>query len=312
MLEASSQEVQQLPEEIKKEPFRVTPIYDKLLRGSQDMPIGLYHLYMAKAEQLCRLHYSPGSIKAIKARLRKLADEHYVQDDAIPTKFYRSPYYYALDYEGVRYLGHAGLDMSESFRASKEVDKHALFVEHTLELNDVIIAAALLKRAAPGYYLDSFIHERTLKLAPYKAVWRGGKFSLIPDAFLDFRLSLPAGGQRRMPVLLEHDRGSEEQKYFRRRIRAYITMLKAEAYKSLFNVGTITVAFTTFAGKPRMERMREWTRQELALTNEPQAIGMAFCFASLAQPLEPRNLWLEPCWLAAYEGTKPIALLAGE
>src|SRR5215471_2072327 len=39
----------------------ITPPYDVLLRGSQEMPIGLYHLYMAKAEQLCRLHYSAGS-----------------------------------------------------------------------------------------------------------------------------------------------------------------------------------------------------------------------------------------------------------
>ena len=294
------------------QPFSVTPIYDVLLRGSQDIPIGLYHLHLAKAEQLCRLHYSPGSIKAIKARLRTLVDEHYVQFDAIPTKFFRSPYYYALDYEGVRYLGRAGMDTSDAFRASKEVDKHALFVEHTLELNDVLITAALLKRAAPSYYLDSFIHERVLKQRPYRAVWRGGRFSLIPDSFLDFHQTMPDGGQRRMPVLLEHDRGSEEQKYFRRRIRAYITMLKVEAYKALFGVKTITIAFTTFAGEQRMERMRDWTLQELALTNEPRAIGMAFCFASLTQPLEPRRLWLEPHWLAAYKVVQPTALLATE
>jgi hypothetical protein len=299
----------QTSEEAQKEVFRVTPIYDILLRGSMDMPIGLYHLHLAKAEQLCRLHYSIGSIKAIKARLRTLADEHYVQFDTIPTKFFRSPYYYALDYEGVRYLGRAGLDTGESFRASKEVDKHALFVEHTLELNDVLIAAALLKRVAPGYSLDSFIHERVLKQRPYRAVWRGGRFSLIPDAFLDFHLIMPDGSHRRMPVLLEHDRGSEEQKYFRRRIRAYITMLKAEAYKALFGVKTITVAFTTFAGEPRMQRMRDWTRQELTLTNEPRAIGMAFCFASLNQPLEPRSLWLGQSWYEAYADTQPLALL---
>jgi len=302
----------QTSEEAQKEVFRVTPIYDILLRGSVDMPIGLYHLHLAKAEQLCRLHYSPGSIKAIKARLRKLADEHYVQFDTIPPKFFRSPYYYTLDYEGVRYLGRAGMDMGESFRASKEVDKHALFVEHTLELNDVLIAAALLKRVAPGYYLDSFIHERTLKVAPYRAVWRGGRFSLIPDAFLDFRLALP-DGQRRMSVLLEHDRGTEEQRHFRRRIRAYIMMLKSEAHKDWFGVKSITIAFTTFVGAKRLAQMREWTKQELAVTGESKAIGLAFCFANLTQSLDPHYLWLEPCWYTSYEeGQQPIALLVGE
>lgn len=84
--------------------FRVTLIYDVLLRGSADMPIGLYHLHLARAEQLCRLHYSPGSMKAIKVRLRTLADYRYVQFDALPTKLSRSPYYYTLDTEEQRYF----------------------------------------------------------------------------------------------------------------------------------------------------------------------------------------------------------------
>ena len=52
-------------------PFVITPAYDILLRGSQEMPIGLYHLHMATAEQLCRLHYAMGSLKAVKAKLRR-------------------------------------------------------------------------------------------------------------------------------------------------------------------------------------------------------------------------------------------------
>ena len=67
-----------------------------LLRGTPEMPVGLYHLQMATAEQLCRLHYSPNSVKAVKKKLRKLCDEGIIQYDAIPTKFTRSPYYYRL------------------------------------------------------------------------------------------------------------------------------------------------------------------------------------------------------------------------
>jgi hypothetical protein len=292
-------------------PFEgITPRYDVLLRGTPDMPIGLAQLHLATAEQLCRLHYSMGSLKGVKAKLRTLVDYHYVQYDAIPTKFTRSPYYYALDRLSIRYLAQAGTDVSETFRAGKEVNKHSLFVEHTLELNDILIAAALLKRSAPNYWLDSFIHERVLKRRPYKATWQGGNFSLIPDAFLDFRVRLPDGSQRRMPILIEHDRGSEEQRYFRRRIRAYSVLLKTEAYKLWFQAKGITIAFTTFAGPERLKRMRDWTRQELAASGEPKALERRFYFTNLVRPIDPCHLWLEPCWYTPCEEDQPISLLA--
>jgi Replication-relaxation len=292
-----------------KRPFDgITPPYDVLLRGSHDMPIGLCHLHMATAEQLCRPHYSMGSLKDVKAKLRTLEDHQYIQHDAMPTKFTRSPYFYTLDKLGMEYLQEAGMDINDSFRAGKEVNKHALFVEHTLELNDILIAAALLKRSAPSYWLESFIHERELKRKPYKAIWQGGNFSLIPDAFLVFRMIVADGRQRRMPIVIEHDRGTEEQQYFRRRIRAYIVLLKREGYKELFQVGGVTVAFTTSAGPERLRRMLDWTRQELAIVGESRSVGSAFYFTSITRPLDPCYLWLEPCWHTLYD-EQPLSLL---
>lgn len=293
--------------------FRITPVYDLLLRGSLTTPVGLYHLHMATAEQLCRLHYKPGSINKVKARLKDLTDNGFLQADAQPTKKGNGPYYYLLAQQGMRYLEDAGYDTSEAFRASREGNKHALFVEHTLELNDVLIAASLLERIAPNYRLDGFIHERSLKRRPYKAVWRTDAqqqtFTVIPDAFLDFRSLLPDGRQRRMPLLLEHDRGTEEQQHFRRRIRAYIMLLKSAAYQQLFGVRTITVAFTTFAGVARLRQMIEWTRAELATTNEPKALGMTFSFTTLDRPLEPQQIWLSSRWFTPYDNS-PVSLLS--
>lgn len=75
--------------------FAITPVHDLLLRGTQDMPIGLYHLHLATAEQLTRLHYKPGMLKTVSKRLKVLVDNGYVQADSVPTKFMKSPYYYA-------------------------------------------------------------------------------------------------------------------------------------------------------------------------------------------------------------------------
>jgi DNA-binding PadR family transcriptional regulator len=294
--------------------FSVTPVYDLLLRGTQALPVGLSQLHLATADQLCRLHYKPGCITTVKARLKDLTDQGFIQADAIPTKRARSPYYYALAQKGLRYLEDAGCDTSETFRASREANKHSLFIEHTLELNDVLISASLLRRGQ-GYYLDSFQHERSLKRRPYKATWRDQRegytqtFTVIPDAFLDFRLALADGRQRRLPVILEHDRGTEEQRYFRRRIRAYIVLLKSEMYKELFGVRTLTIAFTTFAGEARRKQMREWTKAELAATNEGSDIGGAFYFATAVRPLDPHSLWQSACWYTVYSD-QPVTLLA--
>ncbi len=227
-----------------KRPFTgITPPYDVLLRGSSEMPIGLYHLHLASAEQLCRLHHETqkmGSFKYVREMLRILCEHKYVQLDATPIKSLkatRSPYFYVLDKLGFEYLEAAGLDVYKSFRASKEIDKAYLFAKHTLELNDIIISAALLKRSHKTVWLEEFRHERELKRKPYKIKWHGGGYNLIPDAFMIFRVVIPDGRQRRVPIIVEHDRGSEEQQYFRRRIRAYLTMLRNEGYKELFGVG---------------------------------------------------------------------------
>jgi Replication-relaxation len=285
-------------------PFTITPVLDKLLRGTLDMPLGLFQLHTATAEQLCRLHYKPGCIKAVKARLKDLADHGYVQHDVVPSKQFRTPYYYTLSAKGARYLQKAGLDVHDAFRASKEVDKHGLFLEHALELNDIIISAALVKGLGTGFFLYNFVHERTLRRRPYKATWRANgrqeSHSLIPDAFLDFRC-ISEHKRMRLPVLLEHDRGTEGQQHFRRRIRAYIALLKTGAQQELFGSTIITIAFTTFAGEFRLAQMRQWARQELATFDT--ATSQSFWFTTLTRPPDPRGLWFGPCWRSPYSDT---------
>lgn len=281
--------------------FRITPVYDLLLRGTPSTPVGLYHLQIATAEQLCRLHYRLGMMTTVKARLKTLVDHGYLQADAMPTKFYKSPYYYALGEMGVAYLASVGLDVNNAFRASKEVDKSFLFLTHTKELNDLLIAAALVTQADSRYHLESFTHERVLKRQPFKVKSGQHTMSIIPDAFLDFRLTT-ARGQRRMPLFLEHDRGTEEQHYFRRRIRGYIELLKTDAFYQRFGVRTITIGFTTFVGERRLKQMRDWTNEELKATNESSKTAATFLFVMLPEVVTPQQVWLEPYWHLSSDG----------
>lgn len=301
-----------------KTPFiGITPSFDVMLRGSQEMPIGLYHLHMATARQLCRLHYADGSFKAVREKLRILHEHKYVQLDAVPVKSVkatRSPYLYALDKLGFEYLEAAGMDVYKPFRSSKEIDKAYIFVKHTLELNDIIISAALLKRSHNNVWLESFRHERELKRTPYRATWQGGGYNLIPDSLLLFRVTVADGRQGRLPIVIEHDRGSEEQKYFRRRIRAYLHMLRNEGYRQLFGVNGITIAITTSTGVERLKQIREWTARELEETGETQYKHLFyFTLVNPPQkpvdpPIDPFQVWVNTTWLPLYNRV-PVALL---
>jgi len=278
--------------------FAITPALDLLLRGSQDMPVGLYHLHLATADQLTRLHYKAGMLKTVSKRLKLLVDNGYVQADCIPTKNFKSPYYYALAAKGLRYLSDVGIDVPASDRAEKAVIESYLHLRHALELNDVLIAALRLKFADPRYYLARYVHERTLKRQ------RG---SIVPDGFLDFHVRQASGPTYSMALILEHDRGTEQQEHFKRRIQAYRAYLSVGAYKQQFSTERVTVAFTTFVSAKRVAQMREWTKAELQ--TEPQLAGM-FIFAELPKPLEPRHLLFERRWYTL-ASDQPIALLEG-
>jgi hypothetical protein len=291
-------------------PFRMTSPYTKLLIGTADTPMGLYHLHIALPNQLTRLHYAAGSLNGVKLYLKRLTDHGYVQPVPLPVRAVahpeKSPYSYTLSQKGVDYVSRAGLDTS-GYHLAREEDKHDLFLRHTLALNEVLVAAMCLGRLATGATLSSFKHEHQLKRTPYKATWQGGKFTIVPDALLDFH-ALHEGRMVRRPVLLEHDMGTEEREHFSRRIRAYVALLKAGAYQELFDVKVISrIVFTTFKGVKRLEQMRQWTRSELA--NEGEDFLRKFYFATLPEPPEA-SIWLEPVWYSVHENTPPQAVLA--
>lgn len=219
-------------------------------------------------DQLCRLHYSPGSLKAVKARLKTLVTHGYLHVSSAAVKhatperqFYSARYYYTLAPAGVRYLVGLELDVEAHWRPHHEADKHGLFVDHTLAVNDVLIAAALLHRVDARFALESFIHEHVLKQRPYPVTLpEGHSSSVIPDVYLDFRL---ADRRAYFPVLLELDRATEERAHFKRKVAAYVAFIKAWAFEGAFGRKGINIAFATFHGEAHRDEMRTWTQQVL-------------------------------------------------
>jgi len=294
---------------IKKKAFIVTPVHDLLLR---DLNI----LQRATAEQLTRLNYKMGMITTVKARLKDLADAGYIMPLSHPS--IRLPYMYALDRKGLNYLAAQGINVREYFRPFQEEDsaKNFLFREHMLAISDILIHALLFVKSEPLYRIETLLHERVFKNTPIKATDTRANSeetkTIVPDAYVEFVYTRQNGTEGTIPVLWELDRGTEDQKFFRKRLRAYIVFLKSRAFKSLFTIENITIAFATTSNHNRLRQMREWARKELAATNEPKWLADLFLFTSLPETMdriEPRQLFLDPVWYVPADDENHVSLL---
>jgi Replication-relaxation len=294
---------------VQKQSFIVTPVHDMLLHD-------LNTLQRATAEQLTRLNYKMGMINTVKQRLKDLADNRYVLPLSHPS--IRLPYMYALDRKGLNYLQAQGVDVREYFRPFQEEDsaKNFLFREHMLAISDILIHAMLFVKSEPSYCIETMLHERVFKNNPMKATYtRSGREetkTIVPDAYLAFTSTSPSGNEETIPVLWELDRGTEDQKFFRKRIRAYIVFLRSREFEKFFEVKNITVAFATTKDHQRVRQMREWARRELAVTNEPKWLADLFLFTALPEnmgEIEPRHLFLAPVWYTPSDDDNPVSLL---
>jgi Replication-relaxation len=294
---------------VKKQSFVVTPVHDMLLHD-------LHTLQRATAEQLTRLNYKMGMINTVKQRLKDLADNKYVLPLSHPS--IRLPYMYALDRKGLNYLHSLGVDVREYFRPSQEEDsaRNFLFREHMLAISGILIHALLFVRSEPSYRIGTMLHERVFKNNPIKATFhRSGREetkTIVPDAYLEFVYTGQNGKDETIPVMWELDRGTEDQKFFRRRLRAYIVFLRSRAFETVFNVKSMNVAFATTKDHNRVNKMREWARLEFTLTNEPSWLSQLFLFTALPESIgeiEPRQLFLDPVWYTPSDDDNPVSLL---
>lgn len=269
--------------------FEVKPSHDSILKS-------LYTYYYLTAKQVCRLHYSSGSFTRVEKLLKELRDNEYVQWDFLPVKrrFGSSPAYYMLAKRGISYLRKLGFDVSILPYPSEKKQIKSLFIPHTISVNDVLIAASRLPRETSAYSLAEMRHELFLK--------RAMKGSVIPDGWLDFR-----HGNEQICFWLEVDRGTEDVKIFRQKIKGLVTFAKTQ-YQEVFHTPSITIVFATTAGESRCQYMRSWTEQTLTEMYEPAEADL-FRFAAIPEgEVDPLWFFFEPLWTPPYADT-PLPLL---
>jgi hypothetical protein len=213
---------------------------------------------------------------------------------------------YFLSRSGLNFLRAHDVEVDVRYRPSEEQVHSYMHLAHTLSVNDVLIAAELLCRQSSDLALEAVLHERVLKRRPvHVEVGTGERIGVIPDGWLDFRLA----GKSQTCVALELDRGTVEQKQWRRKVRGLVAWAKGP-YQAQFQTTSLTVAVVATPGPKRVRELVNWTEAELGQLGRQEA--ELFRFTGLSPDVvEPAELFLAPRWCTAF-GYEAVPLLEGQ
>src|SRR5207237_2660327 len=132
---------------------------------------------------------------------------------------------------------------------------------------------------------SGLLHEQDLKRRPTRVVVEGQRQSVVPDAWLDFRI----GGPYQVCLAVELDMGTEEQKKWRRKVRALLAFANGP-YQEAFGTTSLTIAVVVTAGEKRLGELLSWTEAELAAAGEQQNASLFLFVACSPAEVAPDYL----------------------
>lgn len=291
------------------QPIMITPAEHAVLEAH-------YRYYYLTNDQLCRLLYKKGSLTTVQTRSKSLWERNLLLRKFLPrtTQHGSAPSVYGLDRKGFQYLEDHGFEPPTRFRPSEGPASY-LHLYHTLACNDFFIAAELACRQNPTLTLQSFLHERVLKQQPFHVELtltdpnghrRSERYPVIPDGWLDMRVSGPWPKPRRFCISLEIDRATLDQKRWRARIRALVAWAD-RPYQERFQTDSLTIAVVAETGDRRRRDLLDWTARELTTLGKDNAELFLFSSGPVAE-VTPSDLFLSPRWYQPFED-EPVPLL---
>lgn len=276
-----------------RQPFVISSADEAMLRA-------VHRLYFVTSLQVCRLLYSPGSHTYVQTKMKQLADAGLLLRLFLPrpSASGSGPRVYTLAREGLNFLKAQGVEISPRYRPAEHRFHSYLHLSHTLAVNDVLISLELLCRQMPRLRLHQMLHERTLKRQPLQVQDGESTIAVIPDAWVDLRDNLI-----RICVALEIDRGTLDQKQWRRKIRGLVKSFDG-AYQERFQARSLLVAIVATPGASRLAELRRWT--ESALTELGAGEQAALFRLTDVDPtsVSPEQFFCAPIWQRPFEVPK--------
>jgi hypothetical protein len=268
------------------------------------------------ALQVTRLLYAPSSLTHVRELLKSLVDDSLVF--ALSSRLATHPRVYTLTGKGLTYAALLGIESTKRVRRSEEREKmhNLFFIQHTLAVIDVLIAARLLSQTVPGIALNHMYRERELRRKIYvqtpepatHGLGKARNICIEPDASLDFTIEETWHEQTWQDFIhIEVYRHLPMETRFKQKVHGYVVMAQTGQQEALFQTSALSVA--NFAATAQQKAvLKRWTEEALQQLNLP-AEGQRFFFTGIeTATASPTEIFLSPVWQQAF-GETPIPLL---
>lgn len=297
-------------------PLRLTPTDEELLASCS-------RYQYVTVEQWCRYFEDSKKDRYLQRRTRELAQENYLIRLYIPRpggKGKARPIFTP----GLRGRAHAeslGIPVPKRFRPSDLHNLGGKHLAHSEAITGVLLSFDRLARHDERIQIaellhERFLHEQRFKLTvpfvqPLTGEIEKRVVEVVPDAFV--RVIAQVGGAfRSFPLVIEVDRDTEQQVFFREKIAKLYAFGTSETYERLYGARSLNVAFfiQSAGGKhdERFAAVLDWTERELRQQHlEHEAISFSFCGLDPATT-SPDELLLGSHWLHPFS-TAPHALI---
>ena len=282
------------------------------LAGSEKLLAFLALFGYLTAEQLRKVSgYQPKSLGFVRQKLNSLVADGFVM--TLPGRFVTQPRIYTLTAKGYTAASALGIQMAKRVRPSEERDKarNRFFIEHTLAVSDVLIAAWQLSHTHPGIVLSRMLTERELQRKIYVAIPE--RVCIEPDASCEFTITTTVDNtQVRWQDFfhIEVYRNLPPADWrFKQKVMGYVTAVATGQHEALFQTPALSIAVIAQT-EPMAATLKQWAEQALTDMHLPEE-GERFFFSDIAVSDEsPTDVFLSPVWEQAFRTTTtPLLVL---
>jgi Replication-relaxation len=263
---------------------------DKILRDLAELE------YLTLAQVLKVGGYKETSRAYVHKTLQELVISGLVLP--LPRQLVTQPLVYTPTTTGYRAAVALGMPRAKRIRPVDERDKakNTLFVQHTMAISEVLIAAKLLARTHPAIALSRLYTERSLKRNIAVRLSDTQTHYIEPDAACEFLLTEtwhepPQTWQDF--VHIEVYRHVPLAERFKHKVRGYVTALDTGTHEALFKTQALSIAVFC-ATMQQATLLKRWTEEALTEMGRV-AEGERFFFRSIdVATASPTELYLSP------------------
>jgi hypothetical protein len=232
----------------------------------------------------------------------------------LPGRFVTMPTVYTLSGKGYSATTALGMPQRRRIRRSEQAEKrhNILYLQHTMAVTEVLIAAHLLSQTQPGIQVTRLYTERELKRKIFVTL-SDRTICLEPDASLEFLLQEDSQAEDVQDFFhLELYRNLPPQDWrFKQKIAGYVTCAESGQHELLFHTPALSVA--VIAQTPVMaQTLKRWTEETLSESGQPEQGERFFFRSGDVATASPAELFLTPFWQQPFSDTKTPLIIREE